>query len=83
MSVNISEAWGKRRYKAHFVSKLSDSDTELLETENWLMFARDHRYLPVAEFDSLYALMREIGPMLGSIMHNPEPFLLRQARGLD
>ena len=25
---NIAEAWRKRRYMAHFVSKLSDSDTE-------------------------------------------------------
>ncbi|MSU24571.1 MAG: four helix bundle protein [Opitutus sp.] len=83
VSVNISEAWGKRRYVAHFISRLTDSDTELLETENWLMFARDHRCLAVAEFESLYALMREIGPMLGSMMQNPEPFLLRQVRPMD
>lgn len=80
VSANISEAWGKRRYQAHFVSKLSDSDTELLETENWLLFAKAHGYLAVADFDALYALMREIGRMLGSIIQIPAPFLLRDAR---
>jgi four helix bundle protein len=77
VSANIAEAWGKRRYAAHFVSKLSDSDTELLETENWLMFARDHGYLKANDFSVLYALMREIGRMLGSMMKSPLPFLLR------
>ena len=80
VSANIAEAWGKRRYEAHFVSKLSDSDTELLETENWLMFAKEHGYLAAADFDSLHALMREVGRMLGSMMQHPEPFLLRDAR---
>lgn len=83
VSANIAEAWGKRRYEAHFVSKLSDSDTELLETENWLMFARDHGYLASTDFDAVYVLMREIGRMLGSIMSKPEPFLLRDARSRD
>jgi len=80
VSANIAEAWGKRRYEAHFVSKLSDADTELLETENWLMFARDHGYLTPTDFDIVYALMREIGRMLGSIMNTPAPFLLRAVR---
>ncbi|HVU25943.1 MAG TPA: four helix bundle protein [Opitutus sp.] len=83
VSTNIAAAWGKRRYEAHFISKLSGSDTELLETENWLTFARDHGYLAVEEFSLLHAPMREIGPMHGGMMQNPEPFLLRQARGLD
>jgi four helix bundle protein len=80
VSANIAEAWGKRRYEAHFVSKLSDADTELLETENWLLFARAHEYLPAHDFNSLHDLMREIGRMLGSIMQNPGPFLLHEAK---
>jgi four helix bundle protein len=34
---NMAEAWGKRRYRAHFVSKLTDADTERFETEHWLL----------------------------------------------
>ena len=33
---NIAEAWQKRRYIQHFVSKLSDSDGEQAETQHWL-----------------------------------------------
>ena len=36
IGVNLAEAWQKRRYEAHFISKLSDSDTEQAETQHWL-----------------------------------------------
>ena len=42
---SIAEAWRKRRYEAHFVSKLSDADGEAAETQNWLAFARGCGYL--------------------------------------
>jgi len=35
----IAEAWRKRRYPKHFVSKLSDADSEAAETQVWLEFA--------------------------------------------
>ena len=38
---NIREAWAKRRYEAHFLSKLTDADDENGETEIWLDFASD------------------------------------------
>lgn len=36
---NIAEAWRKRPYAAHFVSKLSDSEGEAEETRVWLELA--------------------------------------------
>lgn len=30
---NLREAWAKRRYEAHFISKLTDSDGENSETD--------------------------------------------------
>ena len=36
---NIAEGWSKRRYQAHFVSKLSDAEGEAQETRVWLEFA--------------------------------------------
>lgn len=77
VGANIAEAWGKRRYEAHFVSKLSDADTELLESEHWLLCAKHHGYLPADEFSRLHALMREVGRMLGAMMRDPSPFLIR------
>ncbi len=43
--MNLREAWSKRRYAAHFVSKLTDCDGENSETDTSLDFARDCGYL--------------------------------------
>lgn len=42
---NISEAWRKRRYKAAFISKLSDSETEASEMQCWLDFSLKAKYM--------------------------------------
>ncbi len=42
---NISEAWRKRRYKAAFISKLSDSETEASEMQCWLDFSLKSKYM--------------------------------------
>src|SRR5262249_55301558 len=47
--LNLREAWAKRRYEAHFVSKLTDCDGENSETNTSLDFARDCGYLTVDE----------------------------------
>lgn len=36
---NIAEAWRKRRYKAAFIAKLNDAETEATETQVWTEFA--------------------------------------------
>jgi four helix bundle protein len=77
VGANIAEAWGKRRYEAHFVSKLSDADAENHETEHWLITAQRDGYLSGTEFDQLLEQKREVGRMLGSMMQNPRPFLLK------
>ena len=43
--LNLREAWAKRRYEAHFVSKLTDCDGENSETDSSLDFARDCGYV--------------------------------------
>ena len=40
VGANIAEAWQKRRYVAHFISKLTDADGEQAETQHWLDTAR-------------------------------------------
>jgi len=39
--MNLREAWSKRRYEAHFISKLTDCDGEANETDTSLDFAMD------------------------------------------
>jgi four helix bundle protein len=74
--LNLREAWAKRRYCAHFVSKLTDSDGENSETDSSLDFAKDCGYITTDEHTILTSLSQEIGKMLGSIIQNPNPFLL-------
>lgn len=50
---NIAEAWRKRRYPAHFVSKLTDSEGEADETRVWLEFAWRCEYMTFEEVDEL------------------------------
>ena len=73
---NMAEAWGKRRYRAHFVSKLTDADTERFETEHWLLCALDHGYIDKPTFERLLEQLAEVGRLLGGIIQNPDPFIL-------
>lgn len=45
IGAQIAEAWGKRRYERHFISKLTDADGEQEETVHWLMVAEKCGYL--------------------------------------
>lgn len=72
---NLREAWSKRRYEAHFVSKLTDSDGENGETDTWLNFARDCGYLAEPDYLRLTMECREVGAKLGAMIKNPTPFL--------
>ena len=73
---NLREAWAKRRYEAHFISKLTDSDGENSETDTWLDFAKDCGYLTQSDHKRLTAGCQEVGAMLGSMLNNPDPFLI-------
>ena len=41
----IAEAYRKRQYEAHFVSKISDADMENSETQVWLDFSLACKYI--------------------------------------
>jgi four helix bundle protein len=71
----LREAWAKRRYEAHFVSKLTDCDGENSETDTSLDFAKDCNHISPEEHVNLSSLCAEVGRMLGSMIHNPAPFL--------
>jgi four helix bundle protein len=73
--LNLREAWAKRRYEAHFISKLTDCDGENSETGSSLDFAKDCGYITAEQHAELTSLCQEIGKMLGSMIHNPHPFL--------
>jgi four helix bundle protein len=74
---NIAEAWRKRRYPAHFVSKLSDADTEAAETEVWLDFAFRCGYLEKTDYTELRDNYDHICRMLTKMMANADSWCIK------
>ena len=68
VGANISEAWRKRIYPAHFASKLTDSDGENAETQHWLQTARACGYIDQPTLDHLLDLSSQVGAMLGRMI---------------
>ncbi len=74
--LNLREAWAKRRYRAHFLSKLTDCDGENSETDSSLDFARDFGYISLKTHARLGEMNRRVGRMLGGMLRSPNGFLL-------
>ena len=49
IGANIAESWQKRRYAAHFISKLSDADGEQAESQHWLDTSLACKYISTQE----------------------------------
>jgi len=74
--VNICtiEAYRKRIYPNHFISKLTDADMENSETQGWLEFAKECNYISKEAFEKLYSLSDEIGLIVQYMIDNPGKF---------
>src|SRR4028118_77293 len=59
--LNLREAWAKRRYEAHFISKLTDCDGENEETDSSLDFALSGGYISADEHRALTSACAEVG----------------------
>jgi four helix bundle protein len=75
---NLAEAWRKRRYLNHFVSKLSDADTEAAETQVWLQFARTCGYLAEPQQRELDDHYDHVCRMLTKMMARPSEWSKQQ-----
>ena len=74
VSANIAEAYRKRRYVKHFISKLTDSDGENSETNVWLQFALNCDYITIDKFTELNEQNKEIGKLINYMINNPSKF---------
>jgi four helix bundle protein len=72
IGANIAEAWRKRRYPAHFVSKLTDSDGENAETQHWINTASACGYIDSLLKEDFLAKSAQIGAKLGRMIADPE-----------
>src|ERR1700712_1918104 len=77
--LNLREAWAKRRYEAHFVSKLTDCDGENNETDSSLDFALACGYVSTEQHQEPTAACDEIGKMLGGMMKKAASFVTSDA----
>lgn len=71
---NIGEGYRKRTYPKHFSSKMTDADGECTETQIWLNFSHDCKYITKEIRDRLHKGYEEVGKMIGSMACNPEKF---------
>jgi four helix bundle protein len=74
IGAQITEAWAKRRYPKHFVSKLTDADGEQQETQHWVESCLDSGYLSAEQIRPLIEKLTEIGKMLGSMIAKADTF---------
>jgi four helix bundle protein len=74
IGANISESWAKRKYPAHFVSKLTDADGELQETSHWLWSAFLCNYISPGDYSRFQVHLEDVGKKLGKMMSMPEKF---------
>jgi four helix bundle protein len=74
---NIAEGWRKRRYKAAFISKLSDAESEACETQVWIEFANRCGYIDAATADRLDKMYDQIMAQIVKMIDNPDKWLIR------
>ena len=72
---NVVEAYRKRRYPKHFLSKLSDADGENAETSLWLDFAKRFGYLDNVTYQELKSRCISVSNLLHYMMKNHHKFL--------
>jgi len=71
---NLSEGWRKRRYKAVFLNKLTDSGQEAAETQTWLEFSFHCKYINEENFNRLDESYEHIFAMLNSMEKKADTF---------
>ena len=75
---NIGEAWRKRRYPAHFQSKLSDSEGEAEETRVWMDLALRCGYVSPTEADEIDQTYDGILGQLVRMIDHPEQWMIKK-----
>jgi len=74
---NIAEAWRKRRYKAAFISKLSDAETEAAETQVHAEIAYSCGYISEEKYNEIDQFYDQIIGKLVRMIENPDPWLIK------
>src|ERR1700743_1961085 len=73
-NICLIEAYRKRRYPNHFVSKLTDVDMENSETQGWLEFSLACNYITNDTYNKLFSLSTEVGKLVQYMIDKPGKF---------
>ena len=76
VSVCLAKAYRKRRYQSYFVSKLTDADMENTETQVWLRYSLECKYISQETYIALISDSSEIGSMIEHMINHPEKFVI-------
>ena len=76
IGANLAEAWRKRRYRAAFVAKLSDCESEAAETQVWIEFAVKCGYVEREIARKLYREYDQIIGKLVNMIHNASAWVV-------
>ena len=77
VNANLAEAYSKRKYEAHFISKLTDADMENNETQVWLRFSLECKYITYEVYNEFSEISKEVGNLLNYMIQNPQKFSIR------
>jgi four helix bundle protein len=74
VGAQIAEAWAKRRYEKHFISKLTDADGEQQETQHWIETSFDCKYISSEKREYFISEYSEVGKMIYSMINKSSLF---------
>lgn len=74
VGAQIAEAWAKRRYEKHFISKLTDADAEQQETQHWIEVAFECNYIQQETTKKLLEKYSSVGRMINSMINKSSLF---------
>jgi four helix bundle protein len=77
VGAQIAEAWAKRRYEKHFISKLTDTDGEQQETQHWIETAFDCEYISSTQNQDWLNRYSSLGKMLNSMIRKANSFCFK------
>ena len=74
IGAQIAEAWAKRRYEKHFISKLTDADAEQMESKHWMHIAHSCGDISEEVLQNWLLELDTIGRMLHTMINKSEAF---------
>ena len=74
VGAQIAECWAKRRYEKHFISKLTDAEAEIFETQHWLELALECNFINSQQLKDLNTKCESLGKMINNMIQKAYKF---------